>query len=227
MIFEIEKNPYDFEKVNLFSKDKLELQPNSITCFVGCNGSGKTSLIDNIIGDIIREEKARDIERFKNVFYSLTPKEKEKTKVGYIRFNKHTDISYNTPNFFLEKGLQTMVRSTGEGLTHLFGDSSLYIKEFLPKMKDKTLFIFFDDCDAGTSIDMIADIKAVLGYIANDCKRFNVTYYIILTANSYEMCKDFDCVSVHDFKHKTFKTYEAYKKFVLNSREIKDKRYSE
>ena len=109
----------------------------------------------------------------------------------------------------------------------IYGKHVQFLGTVLRSIKNKKVIIFFDDCDAGTSIDMIADIKAVFKWIEQDCIKNNLEYYIILTANSFELCKDYDCISVHNFTHKTFKTYNAYKNFVLKSRELKDKRETE
>ena len=50
---------------------------------------------------------------------------------------------------------------------------------------------------------------------------------ICLRQNEYEMCDGEDCIDVTTLTHKKFKTYAAYKKFILRSREKKEKRYTQ
>ena len=118
-------------------------------------------------------------------------------------------------------------QSTGENIIRRFGKGLQVLGNWIRENKGKKLFIFFDDCDAGTSIDMINDIKDVFDLIIEDCKRNSIEYYMILTSTSYEMCKDLNCISVIDFKPTKFKTYESYKKFVLKTRAEKEKRYKD
>lgn len=55
---EVPRKYYD-ERI-LFRRKGLILKHNSISCFVGCNGTGKTTLINHIIGDL-KDSGARKI----------------------------------------------------------------------------------------------------------------------------------------------------------------------
>lgn len=228
MKFEIEREPYQ-EGDKLFKKKVLELEPNSISCFVGCNGTGKTTLIREI-KDNLRKLKAQEIKAdfyhnaFGGIFSDLRGKKEKQSDIVYLDFDKRTDTSFRENDYFINAGI-VATSSTGEGVVSRFGRHLQVIGNVVRSLKDKTIFIFFDDCDAGTSIDMIQDIKDCFQLIMYDCIKNNNTFYIVLTANSFEFCKDLDCISVHDFKHKQFKTYNQFKKFVLNSRKLKDKRF--
>ena len=52
MEFKIEREPYE-EGQKIFTKTKLVLEPNTISCFVGCNGSGKTTTFRAITNEIM------------------------------------------------------------------------------------------------------------------------------------------------------------------------------
>lgn len=228
MEFKIEREPYG-EGVKLYKKEILELNPNSISCFVGCNGSGKTTLINEIKYNL-RKLNAKEIKAdfyfnaLGGIFNDLRKEKKEYGNIVYLDFNKHTDTSFRENDYFINAGLNA-TSSTGEAVINRFGRHLQVIGTIVRNIKNQTIFMFLDDCDAGTSIDMIQDIKDCFQLITNDCMKNNNTFYIVLTANSFEFCKDLDCISIHDFKHKQFKTYSQFKKFVLSSRKIKDKRY--
>lgn len=228
MIFNIVNEPYE-KGVKIFNKKKLELEPNSISCLVGCNGSGKTTLCELIKREVLDNFKTKEIvvDYFHNTFKGIIMGNSQEEYDAFILdFDKHTDVTTKEDDYFTN-AFSIAYTSTGEGIMGRLGKHMSVIGSTIRILKDKRLFIFLDDCDAGTSLDMIVDIKNIFNYIVEDCKKNNLEYYIILTANSYELCKDFDCISVHDFKHKKFRTYDSYKKFVLKSREEKNKRYDD
>jgi len=48
---------------------------------------------------------------------------------------------------------------------------------------------------------------------------------IVISANEYELANGEQCFDVNLGKYLTFDDYESYKKFILKSRKLKDKRY--
>lgn len=225
MIFKIHKNPYD-EKKNIYTKAHLELEPNNIYCFTGCNGSGKSTLIREITDNNLCN-KANEIKPdfYAKAFGELFAKNKKLYPIKYIRFDKKVEVS-NSENDYFMNAMRVSFSSTGEGIMDRFGNILSVIGSVVRQLKkDNTLFIFIDDADAGTSLDNISQIIDVLDLIKNDLEKKEITYYIILTANSFELCRNYECIDVNTFAHKTFKRYETYKKYVLKSRERKNKRY--
>ena len=226
MDFKVDKKPYDDRE--LFVKDTIELNPNQITCLVGCNGSGKTTLIDYLKRNLNKLE-AIDVcagyprKGFKGDELDFTKKE-----YYYADFSKKTDDAKDGTDWLMGK-FTVAFSSTGEGIVYRLGKILETLGRVIadPELKGKNLFIFFDDCDAGTSLDKIVEIKDVMNLIAGDCKRRGINYFIVLTANSFEMCRDVDCISVHNFEHLKFTDYDEYKKFVLESSKIKEKSYEE
>ncbi len=218
--FNIPKNPYDERE--MFEKSRLVLEDNSISCLVGCNGSGKST----ILFFIQQQLEKRGAYELRGKFCDLRGvfgKEKYNDELFYI-FDKRSDVINDEMGDLMNR-LSGNMASTGENILNRFGRGLQLLGGTIGsgKANDKSLYLFIDDCDAGTSLDMINDIKSVFNLIIKDCKKRNITYYIILTANSYELCKDLDCISVCDFSHKRFESYEDYKKFVFESRKYKDK----
>lgn len=212
----------------LFPEKPLELEPNTVYCLVGCNGSGKSTLVDYIIQNLrkIGAEKAYEGNPFKKVF---SDRDLDYTKCNdyYISFDKESDDGIHQ-DYFMAKAM-TCWCSTGESIVTRFGGTLRVLGDFVrkPENKGKNLFIFFDDCDAGTSLDIINEILDVVNMIKEDCVANNITYYFILTANSYEIARNCKCIDVNTFKTVSFKDYEDYKKFVLKSRARKDKSLKE
>ena len=224
MRFNIHKNPYGDNK-DLFLKNSIYLQPNKIYCFTGCNGSGKSTLIREIIDNTL-SKKANKIEPdfYARGFQAFTSDKKIKP-IKYICFDKKSNYIKSEEDYFF-KAAAIGYSSTGEGVMERFGNILNLIGKTVNHMKEnETLFIFIDDADAGTSIDNIKDIVGVIDFIAKDINKCSLNYCIILTANSFELCKNYQCIDVNTFKRRKFKTYETYKKYVLESRERKDKRH--
>ena len=49
--------------------------------------------------------------------------------------------------------------------------------------------------------------------------------YIVVSANEYELVNGEECFDVMNGKYVRFKNYDDFKKFIMRSREKKDKRY--
>lgn len=216
--FTIDKEPYE-EGEEFYSNDSLTIKDNSTICLIGCNGSGKSTVVKTMIehAEHIYDSPYKGLENI----LSDAP---EKPTVAYVDFDKKTDQCSSEEKFFRQAGILSF-SSTGEGIIQRYGRTLEQLGNYIRSHKDTELYIFFDDCDAGTSIDMINDITNVVRFVTKDCKQRNINYHIILTANSYELCRYAPCVSVHDFSEKTFASYEEYKDFVLDSRAIKEQRY--
>jgi len=231
MKIEITKDPY-YEGDYIFDNDLLELKENSITCFVGCNGSGKTTLLHRIRDYLKKDCKTNEIKHdfyghaFDKAVKILFDEDDSEPDLYFLDFDKDSNVTYTESDYFMNAA-GIAYSSTGEGIVDRLGKNMQLLGSTIKDLHDTKLIIFFDDCDAGTSIDMINEIKNVLKHIINTCKKQNITYYILLTSNSYEMARDLNCVSVHDFSEQHFKDYEDYKQFVLKSRERKNKRFKE
>lgn len=225
MEFEIERRPYDRE---LFTKDTLELNPNTITCLVGCNGSGKTTLVFEIKHRLDKLEAVDVCVGYPHKGIHNDELDFAKKEYFYADFSKKTDDSKDGFDWMMLKA-NVAYSSTGEGISYRLGRTLERLGRAVhdPELKGKSLFVFFDDCDAGTSLDKIVEIKDVFNLIAEDCQKQGINYYIVITANSFEMCRDIDCISVHDFKHLKFTDYEEYKNFVLESAVNKEHSYKE
>lgn len=198
--FNIQKRFYDDFK--LYNKTKMTFEPG-LTILVGCNGTGKTTMIEHIK-------------------YVL-----EKDNIKFISFNNRTDGGRNsvskalTNNASLAAAL--FVFSEGEQIHKNISYKAAEIGKFISRNGyEKELWFLFDAVDSGLSIDNIIDIKEHLfKRIIEDNPDKDI--YVICSANSYEMAAGEKCFDVYNGKYRSFPTYKTYKKFILKSYEIKEK----
>lgn len=201
----LDRDPYD-NGFHLYKKRSIEFQPG-VTVLIGCNGIGKTSLLDNI-KRILRKEE-----------------------VPYVIYDNLQDGGANARekmaflnNFaFLSTSLCS---SEGENIVMNLGQKASEIGNFVRKNSDKKeLWILLDAIDSGLSIDNIVDVKECLfKTILEDLENKEKDIYIIVSANSYEMVREENCLDVYNMKPMRFKTYDRYRKFVLRSKEWKKER---
>lgn len=79
-----------------------------------------------------------------------------------------------------------------------------------------------DAIDSGLSVDNIVDLKENL--FKTILKEKELRIYIIISANEYEMANGEDCLDIDNCEYIKFSNYDEYRKFILNSREHKNKR---
>lgn len=219
------KDPYDYGFA-CTPRRQITFQPG-LTVLVGCNGSGKTTMIHNIR------------ERLKN------------DKIPYLYYSNE-DTSRDDVSSALfggNMGLASALMSSSEGECIILNIQNAIhrIRKFVETGEDNTRanrlakimfskkgeeeektvsnerWILFVAVDSGLSIDHIAMLKedlfqAILEY------NLGKDIYIVVSANTYEMARQERCLDVSTGKQMTIKTYERYRKVVLDSRSLKDKR---
>jgi len=201
--FKIDKDPCDLG-YNIYEKSSITLNPG-VTILVGCNGSGKTTLIK-----MIKEQLRKD-------------------NIEYVSFDNLTEGGSNAKSERVFHGdLQTLASlvcsSEGEAIITNIGTCARKIGNFVRNHRDlNEYWFFFDAIDSGTSIDNIIDIKKYLfDTILEDTKGKDT--YIIVSANSYEMASGELCLDVISCSNKTFRSYNEYKDFILETKEKKNNR---
>lgn len=202
--FKLDREPYD--NGILYLKKKVTINPG-ITILAGCNGSGKTTLMD----------------------YYIKP-QLDKEGIPNIKYNNLYDGGNNARQSALNNHRMDMLAmlacsSEGEQIHINLGNVAEKIGRFIRSNEFASeVWFMFDAIDSGLSIDYIIDVKENLFNLIIETNP-DKDVYIIVAANSYEMCRGEQCLDVHTGNYKTFKTYEAYRKFVLKSKEWKEKRY--
>lgn len=203
--FQLEKCPYN-EDEKLFNKSKITLE-TGVTVLVGCNGSGKSTFMKQI----------------KNQLGNLGIH-----SVYYDNLNDGNATAKSRAGWVGDMTLLATLMSSSEGeqIIANLGTTTRSIGKFVKEHREDLdeIWIFLDAIDSGLSIDNIVDVKEYLfKTILEDNQNKDV--YIIVSANEYEMCNGENCFDVTTGRYTQFKTYNAYRNFILKSKERKDKRY--
>lgn len=198
----IYQNPFGDGK--MFKKKYFEFE-TGVTVFVGCNGYGKTTLMRNV-----KEELSR-------------------SKIPVISFDNVSDGGSNARSkmaFYnnFEFVATSMCSSEGENIVMNLGNIAREIGHFVAKNpEEKELWILLDAIDSGFSIDNIIEVKEFLfKTVIEDAHNRGRDIYILVSANSYEMARGERCLDVRSMKYRTFKTYDAYRKYVIKCSQVKN-----
>lgn len=217
-------NNWRAEDQRLYDKGhQVKLYNHGIKCYVGCNGAGKSTLLEQIESKL-KQKGFIEVKSHKNPFRSILS-DNDDFKGYMLHFTSDFEINDDLNNFFIDHYMLT-ARSTGETLFARFGSAAKFIGEYARKAKEMNvpLVIMWDDCDVGTSIDVQDEIVEFVKFIKKELSKLGINYSIVLTANSYELCKSFKCYDCTTSKRVTFCDYDAYKNFVLSTRKKKDAR---
>lgn len=230
-VFDIYNKNYYNENQNLYKSNKLVLQANNVYCLVGCNGLGKSTILHQMIYDHHNSlnKTAFDIDSIINP-YSLMgnlKKGKENYEEFYILLNSQT---YPTRYQVEDNDVYSIFgkfKSNGENTIHNLSPSLKSIFNIVKTLENKEVYILLDDLDVGVSVDVLIELSGVINRLELLLKDLNINYYIVITANSYELAKRFKCIDTITMQDITFKDYENYVKYVCNTRKYKDTRNKE
>lgn len=202
-VFKIERDYYEIDE-EVYTSDEAEFMPG-VTVLVGCNGSGKTTLLHQI---------KHALEKDKIPFY-------EYDNVMDGGFQSQSLAGYNGDFDFLARAIQS---SEGENIR-------LNLEKIIKKIGQKISYnpdaqefwILMDAVDSGLSINYIIELKEFFEFIIDMEK--NIKLYIIVSTNSYELARGEECFDVRNCMYRTFKDYESYRDFIIESAKIKEERY--
>lgn len=207
-VFDVEKY-WDLGKGKNFT---INLNPG-FTCLVGPNGTGKSTMLKQI-RDILSSEKDSETEQrlYEVVYYD------NMQDGGSKNFGKWM------VNGQFEKIAEVTSSSEGEGIIFNIGEFASRCGKATNKCieNNRSLIILIDGFDSGTSIDKIYQFKEeFVNTIIRHCMNEKVDVYIIATANNYAMVDNsngepVDCIISITGRHKKFKTYTSFKKFILS-----------
>lgn len=227
--FVLERDCYE-EGINLYKKKTITINPG-VTVLVGCNGIGKTTFLHQVRNTL------------------------KKQGIPYIKYDNLNDggkESISKASFYGDYAFISiaMQSSEGENIVLNIRKLALELKQFIktgtPKEKGKfeevfkdlsndaedksrevtsERWILLDAVDSGLSVDNIIDIKE---HLFKTILKYNYgnEIYIIVSANEYEIARGESCFDVYNGKYVTFKDYEEYRQFIVNSKEWKEQRHN-
>lgn len=227
-LFNIHNKNYYAENQVLYKKNKIFIPENSVSCLVGCNGIGKSTVIRQMIHDNENclSKTAWDLQEshsfsLRGLFEEL-PK-REDFDEFYMNGNKNSSFGYSDDDF-LKNDISTAWCSTGEANLRVAGPVFSILGQETKLLAGKRLFVFLDDLDVGVSIDYLREVVSAIKTMEKVMSERGIKFYIILTANSYELAKHFNCIDSVSFKPVKFKDYEDYADYVVKTREYKNNR---
>ena len=189
----------------LYKKKFMTFEPG-LTVLIGCNGCGKTSLMQQIKNQL-----------------------KNDLKLPFVAYDNQTDGGSHAMSAaicFADYGFaaQSFCSSEGEKIALNLQRIAGQIGQMLRNNPDKNEFwILLDGIDSGMSIDAVEDLKR--GLFDTIFEHYHgKDIYLLVTANAYEMARGERCFDVVNGRYLTIKSYDRYRKAILASREYKDAR---
>lgn len=222
------RNPYD-EGFSTCRRKEVEFKPG-LTVLVGCNGSGKSTMLENIKEELHKEKIPMSF--YNNEHDGGSNSIGESVFLGDINFAATAWTSSEGENITLNL---SKIASKWRNfiLTGEVNDvSTKFAKSFREacdidnkKIISKKRFILLDAMDSGYSIDNVIEMKSLFDLVLEDSEKMGMETYIIVSSNEYELACNTDCFDVTEGKYINFSSYEDFKKFILHTRKKKDKRY--
>jgi len=195
------------DETKLYLRKNFTFTPG-LTSLVGCNGSGKSTMID---------------------FY-LKPYAR-KNKIEYIIWNDRRSGGSHLMQQCMDSDdmngvISLFMSSEGERISYALFDVFKNVGRCFRACKGNPVMIMFDAIDSGMSVDEICETRdVILDLVIPDAEKQNVTPYFIIAANNYEWCSDprIHNIDIQTGKSLDINNYNDYKKIILKSRERKDK----
>lgn len=206
--FQLESvDPHDNRR--LFKSKKLHFRPNVLTTLVGCNGSGKSTILDEI--NYILDSNGYPVVFYDNLKDGGVNGIDTSTQNGMFAFFSMKQYSegeqiLQNADKFLDKILN-IVNGTFKRNSH-----------FKLFRTDKNAFLLFDAIDSGYSIDNIIHLKHNLSQLFELAKQNGRNLYVIAAANSYELVRGSVSWDVQGSKEISFKDYVEYAEFIIKTR---------
>lgn len=226
--FILESNYYE-ECVGLYKKNTVTINPG-VTVLVGCNGIGKTTFIRQIRNRL----KSLDIPYMEYDNLHDGGKESISKALFYSDFEFMAMAMQSSEGENIVLNISKLVCKLGQFIkTGIPKEKNLFAKVFKAmddtEGKDKNIiperWILLDAVDSGLSVDNIIGIKEHLFKTILKCNYGN-EIYIVVSANEYEITRGESCFDVYNGKYVTFKDYEEYRQFIVNSKEWKEQRHN-
>ena len=207
-------------------RKEVEFKPG-VTVLCGCNGIGKTTLLRNIRSQL-KEEKI-PYYYFDNMrdggvhsINEMALQEKYGMVANMVCSSEGENISNNIGIMVSKLRKFIIDGDTGSIVDKLakFFSRDLNKEEIITT---KERWILLDAIDSGYSIDNVIELKNLFNLMLDDAYKMGYEVYIIVSANEYELAANMNCLDVTEGKYVTFDDYDVFKKFIIKSREKKDK----
>lgn len=194
----IEKDPYIKNK-KIFKQSKITFRDNALTVLIGPNGTGKTTLINQVLESLVKAD------------------------IPYVHYSNLLHGGDRAKEYFGNTNIAAMVsmleRSEGQNIA--FTCMQRFSKEFKKanesrkEKNGKEMWILLDTIDSGMDLNNIIDTKLALKSYIDGAMKVGINLVCVVPANSYELAEGEICLFPYDGKEYTFKSYQEYKSFIL------------
>ncbi len=203
-LFSLKTEPY-IKGQKIFAKKTVHIH-EGLTVLVGCNGSGKTSMLKQMHKQLKAENAA--------VMY-----------YDYAKVRESKDTLLQCGDIPTAQFASWVSDSEGEQIVVAVSLLARNIGTFVRDHVGEDIYILVDAIDSGLSIDNIDCVKRLLfATIISDVQSKGNQAYVIVTANSYEMAAGVQCVEASTCEEKIFSSYSEYRQFILLSAAKKENR---
>lgn len=203
-VFHLKKEPY-IKGQRIFAKAKVCIH-EGITVLVGCNGTGKTSMLKQMHKQLVTENAA--------VMY-----------YDYAKVRESKNRMLQDGEIPAAQFASWVSDSEGEQIVVAVSLLARNIGTFVRDHVGEDIYILVDAIDSGLSIDNIDCVKRLLfATIISDVQAKGNHAYVIVIANSYEMATGVQCVEASTCEEKNFSSYSEYRQFILLSAAKKENR---
>ena len=198
-------NDWYGDDYEIFKNYQIKID-TGLTVLVGCNGAGKTTMLNQI-------EDMLDRENIPVLFHNNMTNGERDLK-GKATF--YGDF---------EMVARLMSSSEGENIVNVLGEVARKMGDLSRKNpKAKELWFLFDSIDSGLSIDNVIEFKEQLIPVVLENNKDKDIYFVVST-NGYEFARGENCLDVISGEYVKFACYEEYRRFILKSKEQKLERY--
>ena len=213
------RDPYEDDRK--FYKTRTAKFETGITTISGCNGIGKTTLLNNIVSEL----KQKGVPYL--LFDNLGNNGGEKSSTFYLEralggYGTDEDIPKEE---ILGYAMSLFTASEGEKISSALAVFARKIIREANRFSGYGEFwVLFDAVDSGLSADIIEIFKT---FVLQDVMRHlpdTMNCYILLSSNSYEMSENTKVFFVHKMKYCQAKSYKRFKQYILESAKYKDER---
>lgn len=200
----------DNEGSPLYTKDTFAFA-TGITALVGTNGSGKTSLLNQIR---YASRKTRG-----SLFVDASLMRARSHLQGGIGF-------FNLQSVEGQMSLLSLSSSEGETLSISLAVPLRKARYELERAKTRPreMWIAIDSLDSGLSIARQRKMRDALEDVYDELKESVDELFIVMATNDFESARMRDCIDVRHATHVEFSEYAAYEKFILRSERTVDAR---
>lgn len=226
--FDINVNPMRQNK-DFYMKSSVSIK-EGLTVLVGCNGSGKTNFMTQIENRLYFNDIP--VIKYDNIRVGTYAKEWAMQRDDRVYMNiaatssEGENIVLNIS--YLSKDIEYFITHNGEIRDDAFRVVNIFRKPDINKEEKPEadeFWVLIDSIDSGLSIDNIIDLKKFLfDKIIKRVRDKGKKIYIIVSANSYEMCRGEQCFDVRNGEYITFSDYEEFRDFIILSKQNKTDR---